>query len=96
MSEIFMADIGVHNNWRVNKEPAIRAATITSPQPVKKNCHRRFKRLCLKNIIKLRLSPCTPLVYREYNKKAIFIFILAFFYVIILRKRDEKIFTIFC
>lgn len=59
MSVMLMADIGVHNNWRVNNEPAINAANITNPQPVKKNCHRRFNRLCLKKIIKLRLSPCT-------------------------------------
>ena len=62
MSVIFIADIGVHNNWRVNNEPAINAATITSPHPVKKNCHRRFKRLCFIKIIKLRLSRCTRTV----------------------------------
>ena len=41
MSVMFIADIGVHNNCCVNKEPAINATTITRPQPVKKNCHRR-------------------------------------------------------
>ena len=39
ISLIFIADIGVHNNCLVNKEPAISDAIITRPHPVKKNCH---------------------------------------------------------
>ena len=59
---MFIADIGVHNSWRVKSEPAINAATITRPQPVKKNCHRRLRRLCFVNMMKLRLSRFTRTV----------------------------------
>ncbi len=62
MSVIFIAEMGVHKICLVNSEPATKAATITRPQPVKKNCHSRFNRLCLENIIKLRLSLFTTAV----------------------------------
>ena len=89
MSDMFIADMGVHKICLVNNEPATNAATITNPQPVKKNCHRRFKRLCFVKIIKFLLSLCTCAVYTVLNQNAIFIFISRFFCDIIVGKRDE-------
>ena len=89
ISVMFIADIGVHKICLVNKEPATKAAIITRPHPVKKNCHRRFNRLCFVKIIKFLLSLCTCAVYTVLNQNAIFIFISRFFCDIIVGKRDE-------